>query len=98
MARNTLAGKGYSRKLSPAARKRKLEYDKQYQKKPSQVKKRVEANKANRRAGTYGNKDGKDASHKANGRIVMESRSANRARNGMKKGSSPQAKRSGTRK
>jgi len=51
------------------ARKKKLKYDKEFQKRPEQVKKRVETNKANREAGTYGNGDGKDAYHK-NGKIA----------------------------
>jgi hypothetical protein len=101
MGRNKLAGKGRvykKRGMTKAAIERKRKYDSQYQKKRSAVKKRVEANKANRRAGTYGNGDGKDASHKKGGKIVMESQSKNRARNGMKKGRKPSAKRKNTRK
>jgi hypothetical protein len=37
---------------------------------------------ANRAAGTYGNGDDKDMSHKKNGKLSRESRSTNRARNG----------------
>jgi hypothetical protein len=101
MARNGLAGKGRSyKKRGMTARSiaKKREYDAQYQKKRSAVKKRVEANRANRRAGTYGNGDGKDASHKKGGKIVMESQSKNRARNGMKKGRKPATKRRNTKK
>ena len=105
MARNNQAGKrtGTSRTAkyyanNPAARKKKAEYDKKYQKKRSAVKKRVEANKANRKAGTYGNGDGKDASHTKSGKIVMESRAKNRARNGSKTGRAKSAKRRNTRK
>ena len=61
------------------ARKKKLKYDKEFQKRPKQVKKRVEANRANRKAGTYGNGDGKDYDH-AVGRMVSES--TNRGRKG----------------
>ena len=85
MPRNKLAGTGAKnsyKKLSPEARKNKLEYDKKFQKKPIQVKRRVEANKANRKAGTYGNNDGKDASHTKSGKIVMASQKVNRAANG----------------
>jgi hypothetical protein len=39
-------------------------------------------NKANRNAGTYGNKDGVDMSHTKSGKMVKESMSKNRARNG----------------
>ena len=105
MARNNQAGKrtGTSKTAkhyakNPASRKKKLEYDKKYQKKPSAVKKRVEANTANRKAGTYGNGDNKDASHTKRGKIVMESRSKNRARNGSKTGRAKSAKRTGTKK
>ena len=73
-------------KENPDSRKKKNEYNTEFQKKSSQVKKRVECNKANRDAGTYGNGDGKDASHTDKGTIVMEESSKNRARNrGLKK-------------
>lgn len=101
MARNSLAGKGRSyKKRGMTARSiaKKKKYDAEYQKKRSAVKKRVQANRANRRAGTYGNGDGKDASHKRNGKIIMESQSTNRARNGMKKGRKPSSRRRNTKK
>ena len=101
MARNKLAGTGRTyKKRGMTARSiaKKRKYDAQYQKKRSAVKKRVEANRANRRAGTYGNGDKKDASHKKGGKIVMEKQSTNRARNGMKKGRKPSAKRKRTKK
>lgn len=101
MARNTLAGKHPSykkRKMSKSAIAKKKAYDSKYQKKDSAVKKRVEANRCNRKAGTYGNKDGKDASHGKRGCRKMESQSKNRARNGQRKGKSPRARRSGTKR
>ena len=101
MARNRLAGKGRSyKKRGMTARSiaKKKKYDAEYQKKRSAVKKRVQANRANRRAGTYGNGDGKDASHKKGGKIVMEKASKNRARNGMKKGRKPSSRRRNTKK
>jgi hypothetical protein len=39
-------------------------------------------NAANRKAGTYGNGDGKDMSHKKDGKLVLEKAKTNRARNG----------------
>ena len=42
----------------------KAEYDKRFNKKPSQRKRRAELNRYNRKKGTYGNGDGLDASHK----------------------------------
>ena len=68
----------YYRK-NPAARKRRLEQQKRYQKKPSQVKKRVELNRINRQKGRKG--DNKDVSHTTDGKTVLESASKNRARN-----------------
>ena len=89
MAKNTLAGKstGTSKsakyyKDNKEANDKKIAYQKAYNKKEGQVKYRSELNKANRDAGTYGNKDGKDMSHKKNGALVKEAQSKNRARQG----------------
>ena len=68
----------YYRKNS-AARRRRLKQQKKYQKKPSQVKKRVELNMINRKVGKKG--DGKDVSHCKGGGTRLESASKNRARN-----------------
>lgn len=46
------------------------------------VEKRKELVKENRKRGTYGNGDGKDLSHTADGKLVQEAASKNRARNG----------------
>ena len=62
---------------NPEAKKRHNDYQKEYNKSPDQVKKRVELNAVNRKRGTYGNGDGLDASHTKNG-IVMKSASSNR--------------------
>ena len=59
------------------ARDKKNAYQKAYNKKPSQVKKRVELNKINRRKGTYGNGDGKDYDH-AVGKMVKASKNRGR--------------------
>lgn len=66
-------------KKNSKSRKKKLEYDKTFQKKRKQVKKRVECNDFNRKNGKKG--DNMDCSHKKNGTIVLEHRSKNRARN-----------------
>jgi hypothetical protein len=71
-------------KDNPEARAVKSAYDKKFQKKPKQVKKRVECNKFNREKGTYGNGDNMDCSHK-NGTLVYEHRKKNRARGGAKR-------------
>lgn len=89
MARNKLAGKSTGKSASakylasnPAARAAKKKYDSEYQKSPSRVQYREDLNKANRKAGTYGNGDGKDMSHTRSGKLVKEKASINRARNG----------------
>lgn len=61
------------------AREKKNEYQKEFNKRPDQVKKRVELNEHNRKNGTYGNGDGMDASHMKGG-IVFEKAARNRAR------------------
>ena len=52
----------YYRK-NPAARARRLEQQKAYQKTPKGKRIKSNANKLNRKLGTYGNHDGKDAAH-----------------------------------
>ena len=66
-------------KKNPAARKRRLKQQSKYQKKSSQVSKRVELNRINRKVGKKG--DGKDVSHCKGGGTKLESASKNRARN-----------------
>lgn len=62
---------------NPDARKKRLDYQREYNKKAREVKKRVELNKINRKRGTYGNGDGLDAAHTKRG-IVMQKASVNR--------------------
>jgi hypothetical protein len=64
-------------KENPEARKKRNEYQKQYNKSDKQVAKRVELNRENRRRGTYGNGDGMDLSHTKRG-FVMKRASENR--------------------
>jgi|TARA_R110000796_G_scaffold95104_1_gene200145 hypothetical protein len=92
MAKNSLAGKRTGKSKSskyydenPEARKKKNNYMKEYNKDPKKVKYRTELNRANRKAGTYGNKDGLDMSHTKKGTLVKEKASKNRARNRGKK-------------
>lgn len=87
MARNSNAGKHPSYKargMSAESIKKKRDYDKKFSQKPEQKKNRTQTNKANREAGTYGKmtKLKKDRSHTKNGKLVLESRKTNRARNG----------------
>lgn len=68
-------------KKNPEARKKRLEYQKEYNKRPGQKAKRAELNRLNREKGTYGNGDKKDVSHRKNGSTFLECQSKNRARN-----------------
>ena len=67
-------------KKNPAARKRRLQQQAAYNKTKTGLKIRTEANQLNRKLGTYGNGDGKDASHTGPNRGRLESPSANRRR------------------
>jgi hypothetical protein len=62
---------------NPDARKKRLDYQREYNKQDREVKKRVELNRINRTRGTYGNGDGLDASHTKRG-VVMKKASVNR--------------------
>ena len=66
-------------KKNPAARRRRLKQQSEYQKRPGRVKKRVELNRINRKVGKKG--DGKDVSHCKGGGTRLETASKNRARN-----------------
>ena len=59
----------------------KQEYQREYNKKPDQKKKRASLNAENRKRGTYGNGDNMDVSHKKSGGTKLEGQSKNRARN-----------------
>ena len=61
----------------PEARKKHVEYQKEYNKKDREVKKRVELNAENRRRGTYGNGDGLDVAHTKSG-TKLQKASVNR--------------------
>ena len=63
----------------PTKRDYKAEY-KKFQSSPKMKKYRAELNKYNRKKGTYGNGDGKDASHKGGKIVGFESQSKNRGR------------------
>ena len=68
------------RKMSPEAKKHKLEYDTKYQSSPERVKYRVELNRERRRRGIYGSGNGKDVSHTKSGKLTLENEHDNRAR------------------
>ena len=69
------------KKAMPKKRNYKSEYD-NYHSKPAAKKQRARNNKANRDAGTYGNRDGKDIAHAkpgARGGTSKQSPSKNRS-------------------
>lgn len=85
--RNSLAGKSTGKSSSakyfashPEARAKKNAYNKEYHATPERKNYREELNKVNRANKGYG--DGKDLSHTKSGKLVKETRSNNRARNG----------------
>ena len=80
MAAKSKSAKYYA--SNPEARKKKKAYDTKYHSSSKRRKYRSDLNKANRKAGTYGNGDGKDMSHTKKGKLVREKASKNRARNG----------------
>jgi len=57
-------------------------YQKKYDGTKLQISKRAALNKENRKRGTYGNGDGKDVSHRKDGKTFLEKASKNRARKG----------------
>ena len=67
-------------KKNPEARKKRLEQQAKYNKTAKGLKIRTNANKLNRKLGTYGNGDGKDASHTGPNKGKLEKPSTNRRR------------------
>ena len=84
MPKNKIIGKN-KRPGSTKATGRDYSKEKEYQSSPERKKYRALLNKANRKAGTYGNGDGLDMSHTKSGKLVKEKQSKNRARNRGKK-------------
>ena len=67
-------------KSNPDAAKRRRKQQAKYNKTDKGLKIRTNANKLNRKLGTYGNGDGKDASHTGPGKGKLEKPSTNRRR------------------
>lgn len=83
MAKNTIVWKNKT-PWSTKATWRDLTYQAAYNKKPSEVKKRVELNKEARKRNIYWKrrKAWVDLSHTKSWKMVLEKRSSNRSRNG----------------
>ena len=73
-------------RVSPEAKRHKLEYDKKYESTPERVKYREELNRERRRRGIYGSHDHKDISHTEGGKLTLEGEHENRARHFKDKG------------
>ena len=71
---------------NPAANKRRLKQQAKYNKSRKGLMIRTAANKLNRKLGTYGNGDGKDASHTGprSGKLETPSKNRRRPRTGKK--------------
>ena len=67
-------------KQNPAARRRRNTQQAKYNKTARGLKIRTNANKLNRKLGTYGNGDGLDASHTSKSKGKLEKPSKNRRR------------------
>lgn len=83
MAKNKIVGKN-KKPGSTKATGRDMSYQKAYNKRPDQVDKRVELNREARKRKIYGKRhsSGVDLSHTKSGKMILEKRSTNRARNG----------------
>lgn len=82
--RNKNAGKhpSYDKlNMSEKRRQKKIAYDTKYHKTKERKKYRANLNAANKKAGTYGNGDGKDMSHTVNG-LKLRTAKSNRKHNG----------------
>ena len=73
-------------RVSPEAKRHKLEYDKKYESSPERVKYREDLNRERRRRGIYGSHDHKDISHTQGGKLTLEGEHENRARHFKDKG------------
>ena len=62
----------------PEARKKRLEYQKEYNKRADQLKKRIELNRENRKRGSYADHDGKDLAHHKSGKFTEKLATRNR--------------------
>jgi len=73
-------------RISPEAKRHKLEYDKKYESSPERVKYREELNRERRKRGIYGKHNHMDVSHTEGGKLTLESEHGNRARHFKEKG------------
>jgi hypothetical protein len=67
-------------RVSPEAKRHKLEYDTAYEANPERRKYRADLNRERRRRGMYGDHSGRDISHTEGGKLTVEGAHENRAR------------------
>lgn len=65
-------------KSHPEARAKRLAYQEDYNKRPAQLKKRIELNRENRKRGSYADHDGRDLAHHKSGKFTEKLASKNR--------------------
>ena len=73
-------------RVSPEAKRHKLEYDKEYESSPERVKYREDLNRERRKRGIYGSHDHMDVSHTEGNKLTLEGEHENRARHFKEKG------------
>ena len=73
-------------RVSPEAKRHKLEYDKEYESSPERVKYREDLNRERRKRGMYGDHSHRDISHTEGGKLTVEDEHSNRARHFKDKG------------
>lgn len=73
-------------RMSPEAKRHKLEYDTEYESSPERVKYREDLNRERRRRGMYGDHSHRDISHTEGNKLTVENEHSNRARHFKGKG------------
>ena len=73
-------------RVSPEAKRHKIEYDKEYESTPERIKYRVALNRERRKRGMYGDHSHIDISHTQGNKLTVEDEHSNRARHFREKG------------
>ena len=73
-------------RVSPEAKRHKLEYDTKYESSPERVKYREDLNRERRKRGMYGDHSHRDISHTEGGKLTVEGEHSNRARHFKERG------------
>ena len=81
-----LAWRLLKERVSPEAKRHKIEYDKEYESTPERIKYRVALNRERRKRGMYGDHSHRDISHTQGNKLTVEDEHSNRARHFREKG------------